>query len=140
MWRSAVILILLAACGARTGLGLEQGLRDAGISDAPPLPPLPVCDREVPVGEVRFRVPDVAGQAIFGADGTLYATVGGARGTPIDLAAFDRCTGEQLWRSPALPGAERAAREPIVRLAEDGTIVLTNTGGYIGGYGLWRFT
>ncbi|MGF1465418.1 MAG: PQQ-binding-like beta-propeller repeat protein [Sandaracinaceae bacterium] len=156
--RVATLACLLVSCG-RTGLQLasppdpDDGGRpalgdagrdagaepDAGDPDAG-LPPLPPCGADVSVGEERFRVPGLAGAPVFGDDGTLYAPMLNDDDRSIDLAAYARCTGEELWRQPAIgPASPTAVRYPSVRRTSADDLVLVNTEGFFGAYGIFRF-
>lgn len=66
---------------------------DAGPRAPPPVP----CDPAAPLGTVRAELEGITGQPVFSADGeTLYAPAGR------DVIAVDRCTLEELWRTPGI--------------------------------------
>lgn len=145
---SVCLTLALAGCGARSGLdvgapppgdgGLDAGRADAGFDAGPPPPP--PCGDALPPGTVRWQVPGVPVGSAFGPDGNVYATVL-TDDLAIDLASFDRCTGELRWQRPALAPPERpgVVRRPRVRFTTDGDVLAVNADGYIALYGVWRY-
>jgi len=149
-----VIALAIAACGARTGLLVDDGGAqtedvapepdsdrpdDADVppddADVPPDATPPDCGEPLSPSEVRARFAGVFGRVAIDPDGIIYAPVRGMYG--LDLAAIDPC-GELLWQAEALPDSSERGR-PQAHLYRDDEVLLAAASFPTTGNGFARF-
>lgn len=149
--RSLLIALtaLLAACGARTGLLVNErdGDADIPVADADTFPDADDADIEpdvnppgcwVPLapGEIRARLSHVIGRVAVDREGTIYAPMAEFGG--VDLGAIDAC-GELLWQEVALPESGESG-QPQAHLYRRDEVMLSATWGGLANMGMVRFS